>query len=149
MITGFPGETDQQFEELVEFVRQQRFERLGVFTYSYEADTPSANLPDHVDDQVKELRRERLMAVQRDISREYNEMQIGRVRRVILDRRVPGQSDVWVGRTESDAPDIDGLVFVTENMGQPLDAGEIVSCEIVASQNYDLVAVAQSRSEPT
>ncbi len=141
-ITGFPGETDAEFAELLEFVQQQRFERLGVFTYSFEPDTPAAKLPDHISEAVKNDRRERLMAVQQGVSRAYNETQIGRTRRVILDRRVPGEDNVWVARSEADAPDIDGLVFVTENTDLRLNEGAVISCEIVASQNYDLVGVA-------
>ena len=71
-ITGFPGETDEQFAELVDFVRVQHFERLGVFTYSFEPDTPAARLPDHVAEQVKEERRDELMRVQQEIALEFN-----------------------------------------------------------------------------
>ena len=72
-ITGFPGETDEQFEELVEFVREQRFERLGVFTYSFEPDTPAARLPDHLPEEVKNERQAELMAVQQEIAFDWNE----------------------------------------------------------------------------
>lgn len=138
-ITGFPGETDEQFAELVEFVRQQRFERLGVFTYSFEPDTPAAKLPDHVSEDVKNARREELMAVQQEIAFEWNEARVGRTMDVLLDTKVPEARDAWVGRTYADAPDVDSVVYVS---GKKLKAGQIVPCEIVATQGYDLVAAA-------
>ncbi|HEV7222804.1 MAG TPA: 30S ribosomal protein S12 methylthiotransferase RimO [Pirellulales bacterium] len=138
-IVGFPGETEEQFEELVEFVRQQRFERLGVFTYSFEPDTPAARLPDHLDEAVKDQRRERLMAVQQETAFAWNEAQLGRQLEVLIDRAVPGESQAWIGRSYADAPDVDGVVYVT---GKKLRPGQIVPCEIVTSQGYDLVGVA-------
>ncbi len=141
-ITGFPGETDEQFAELAEFVRQQRFERLGVFTYSFEPDTPAARLPDHVDQAVKESRREQLMAVQQEIAFGWNSQQVGQRRDVLLDRAVPGEKHAWVGRGHADAPDVDGVIYVTGEKGRKLKAGQIVPCEIVAVSDYDLVGVA-------
>jgi ribosomal protein S12 methylthiotransferase len=138
-ITGFPGETDEQFSELLEFVGQQKFERVGVFTYSLESDTPAARLPDHLPEEVKESRRERLMQVQQEIAFAWNREQVGKRWEVLLDRPVPDEKDAWVGRAYADAPDIDGAVFVT---GRKLNAGQIVPCEIVATSDYDLVAVA-------
>jgi ribosomal protein S12 methylthiotransferase len=138
-ITGFPGETDEQFSELVDFVRLQKFERLGVFTYSLESDTPAARLPDHLPSEVKEARRAELMRVQQEIAFAWNDQQIGKRWDVLLDTRVPNQKDAWVGRAFADAPDIDGAVFVT---GRKLKAGQIVPCEIVASSKYDLIGVA-------
>ncbi len=138
-ITGFPGETEEQFEELAEFVAQQRFERMGVFTYSLEPDTPAAKLPGHLDESVKQARLERLMSVQQAIAFEYNEKQIGRQVDCILDCGVPEEPTAWVGRTKANAPDIDSVVYVT---GEGLQPGQIVKCEIVASQGYDLIGVA-------
>lgn len=138
-IAGFPGETDEQFAELVDFVREQRFERLGVFTYSLEPDTPAARLPDHVDEQVKAARRDELMAVQQSLAFAWNEAQRGRRLDVLLDAPVPGEERAFVGRSYADAPDVDGLVYVT---GRKLRPGQFVPCEIVASQGYDLVGVA-------
>jgi ribosomal protein S12 methylthiotransferase len=138
-IAGFPGETDEQFAEMVDFVRQQRFERLGVFTYSFEPDTPAARLPDHLSDEVKEARRAELMAVQQEVAFEWNEARVGRRMDVLLDTPVPGERDVWIGRTYADAPDVDSVVYVT---GKKLRAGQFVPCEIVATQDYDLVAAA-------
>jgi ribosomal protein S12 methylthiotransferase len=143
-ITGFPGETDADFAELIQFVEQQRFERMGVFTYSFEPDTPAANLPDHLPDAVKEDRRQRLMEVQQPISMEWNQRRIGRICDVILDQPVPGERNVWVGRSAADAPDVDGLVFVTGDQHK-LRTGDIVPVEIVAAQEYDLVGVAAGK----
>jgi ribosomal protein S12 methylthiotransferase len=138
-IAGFPGETDEQFAELVDFVRQQRFERLGVFTYSFEPDTPAARLPDHLSEEVKEARRAELMAAQQCVAFEWNEARVGQRLEVLLDVPVPGERDVWIGRTFADAPDVDSVVYVT---GKKLRAGQFVPCEVVATQDYDLVAAA-------
>lgn len=138
-IVGFPGETEEQFEELVEFVRQQRFERLGVFTYSYEGDTPSARLPDHLDEETKAARRERLMAVQQEIAFAWNQRQLGGQLDVLIDRPVHDERQAWIGRTYADAPDVDGVVYVT---GKKLRPGQIVPCEMVASREYDLIGAA-------
>ena len=146
-ITGFPGETDDDFDELVDFVQRQKFERMGVFTYSLEPDTPAANLPDHVPADVMEARRERLMRVQQQIAFAALQAQVGRTIDVILDQRVPDEKNVWIGRSPADAPDVDGLVFVTGNQIK-LRAGDIVPCEIVATQEYDLVAVAAGKPRP-
>jgi ribosomal protein S12 methylthiotransferase len=146
-ITGFPGETDADFAELVQFVQQQRFERMGVFTYSLELDTPAANLPDRVPAEVMEARREQLMQVQQEICFAALAQQVGRTLDVILDQPVPGERNVWVGRSQADAPDVDGLVFVTGHQHK-LRAGDIVPCEIVATQEYDLVAVAAGKPRP-
>ncbi len=137
MITGFPGETDEQFTEMLEFVRQQQFERLGVFTYSFEPGTPSARIDGHLPEDVKESRRDALMAAQQEIAFAWNQSQVGRRHDVLLDTPAPEQPDVWLGRTYADAPDIDGVVYVT---GRKLKTGQIVPCEIVATSDYDLVA---------
>ena len=139
MITGFPGETEEQFEELVEFVKARQFERLGVFTYSLEPDTPAAKLPDHLPEEVKNARRERLMAVQQEIAFTWCQSQIGTRTKVILDAPIPNERNAWLGRGMCDAPDVDANIFVT---GAGLHSGDIVDCEIVAVHGYDLVAAA-------
>ncbi len=144
-ITGFPGETDEAFEELCDFVRQQRFERLGVFTYSYEDNTPSAALDDHLPMEVRQERRDRLMEIQQAIVVEHNQALVGQNRQVLVDRPVPDEQGVWIGRTRADAPDVDGLVFITENEEESLSPGVITRCEIVASQQYDLIGVATDK----
>jgi len=141
MITGFPGETDEEFDELHQFIKDQAFERLGVFTYSYEPNTPSAQIPDHVPDEIQQQRRDILMETQRDIMRNGNEAKLGSQLEIILDAAVPGEENVWIGRTAADAPEVDSLAYVTGN-DIPLKAGSIVTAEIVATQEYDLIAVA-------
>lgn len=141
LIAGFPGETDDQFRELLEFVEQQRFQRLGAFAYSFEPDTPAARLPDQLPEDVKTARRDRLMEVQQGIAFAWNQQQIGRQVDVILDNPVPSEPNVWIGRSYADAPDIDGVMYVTGG-DATLSTGDIVACEIVASQDYDLVGVA-------
>ena len=143
-ITGFPGETDDDVAQLAEFVEKHRFERMGVFTYSFEPDTPAANLPGHLPEEIKEQRRERLMQVQQRIAFEYNQRQVSRTCDVILDQAVEGERNVWLGRSAADAPDVDGLVFVTGDQYK-LRAGDIVPVEIVATQEYDLVGVAAGK----
>jgi ribosomal protein S12 methylthiotransferase len=138
-ITGFPSETDAEFEELMQFVAEQRFERLGVFTYSFEPDTPAARLPDHLPEEVKNERRDRLMEVQQQVAFEWNEAQMGRRLDVLIDSAVPDEKNAWIGRSYADAPDVDGVVYVS---GKHLKLGAIVPCEIVASSGYDLVAAA-------
>jgi ribosomal protein S12 methylthiotransferase len=143
-ITGFPGETDEDFEELVAFAKEWRFERMGVFTYSLEPDTPAANLPNHLPEELKEARLARLMEVQQEHAFAWNESQLGKVIPVILDQPVEGEKNVWIGRSQADAPDVDGLVFVTGGKVK-LKAGDIVPVEIVAMQEYDLVGVAADK----
>ena len=140
-ITGFPGETDAQFETLVKFVRDFKFERMGVFTYSYEPDTPAAKLPDHVDEDVKEQRRGHLMQVQQEIAFEFNESLFSRQIEVIVDHAIEGQNGAWVARTIYDAPDVDSVIYVTETDNE-LREGDIVSAEVVGRQGYDLIGVA-------
>ena len=140
-ITGFPGETEEQFQTLVEFTRRHKFERMGVFTYSFEPDTPAARMDDHLDDETKNRRREELMAVQQEVMFEFNERQIGKTIDVIIDQPVLEQPGAWIGRSAGDAPDVDAAVFVTQTEHE-LAIGQIVACEVVTFKDYDLVAVA-------
>lgn len=141
MITGFPGETEDDFEQLVDFVAEQQFQHLGVFTYSVEDDTPAARLPDRVPADVAERRMSDLMAVQQSIAFEWNQSRVGTVDDVIIDSKFEEQDGVWIGRTRSEAPEIDGVVYVSgaDPDSEPA-VGDIVECEIVASKGYDLVA---------
>jgi ribosomal protein S12 methylthiotransferase len=136
LITGFPGETDEQYSDLLKLVDQRRFQRLGVFTYSFEPDTPAARLEGHLPEDVKEARREALMAAQQTAAFAWNKKQVGQQREVLLDTPVPNEPNVWIGRTYAEAPDIDGVVYVT---GRGLQAGQMVPCEIVATSEYDLI----------
>ncbi len=139
MITGFPGETEEQFEELVEFVRRRQFERLGAFDYSREPGTASDRLDGHLPDKVRHRRRDQLLAVQQEIAFAWNAAQVGRQLEVLIDRDIPGESNAFIGRSYADAPEIDGVVYVT---GEGLVPGQIVASEIVTFQGYDLVGVA-------
>ena len=129
-ITGFPGETEEQFEELIQFVRQRQFERVGVFAYSREEDTPAHRLDGHLPEKLKQARREQLLAVQQEIAFAWNESQIGRTLDVLIDRCISGEDNAFLGRSYADAPEIDGAVYVT---GEGLVPGEMVPCEIVAA----------------
>lgn len=143
-ITGFPGETESQFQTLLEFVRAQKFERAGVFTYSFEADTPSAKLDGQVDEATKERRRAELMAAQQQVAFAHSRSRIGRQIDVLLDSPHPDQPGVWYGRSPADAPDIDGVVYVSETEHR-LKPGKFVRCEVVDASGYDLVAAAVSK----
>jgi ribosomal protein S12 methylthiotransferase len=142
-ITGFPGETREQFEEMVAFARKWRFERVGVFTYSLEPDTPAARLDGHLPEAEKEARRDELMQVQQAIAHAHARQQVGRILDVIVDRQSEEREDVWIGRTQGDAPDIDCAVYVTAagtSAARPL-TGRILPVEIVAASGYDLAGV--------
>ncbi len=138
-ITGFPGETDEQFQELADFIRQTRFERLGVFTYSLEPDTPAAKLDGHLPETVKTARRDELMALQQQIAFEFARSLIGYELDVLIDSR--DDSGHSVGRTFADAPEIDGCVSVVGEAAE----GEFVPVEITGSDGYDLVGVASAK----
>ena len=134
-----PGESEEQFEDLKKFVVQRRFERLGVFAYSCEPDTPAARLPDQVPAKVADSRRDRLLAAQQKVAFAWNRSQVGRRLDILLDRDIPGQPNAFIGRSYADAPEVDGVVYVT---GESLQPGQIVPCEIVAAKDYDLIGVA-------
>jgi ribosomal protein S12 methylthiotransferase len=138
-LVGFPGETKKQFDELVRFVGQRRFERLGAFAYSPEPGTPSARLDGQLPDETRNSRRDRLMAVQQEIAFAWNASQVGRRLDVLIDRDIPEEKDAWIGRSYADAPEIDGAVYVT---GPGLGVGKIVPSEIVAARGYDLIGAA-------
>jgi ribosomal protein S12 methylthiotransferase len=134
-LVGFPGETEAEFQTLLGFVGEMEFDRVGVFAYSHEAGTPAARLEDDVPPEVKEERRERLMAVQQPISLVKNQALVGQT----LDVLVEGQGDgMSVGRSYRDAPEIDGLVLVQAE----LPVGRIVPVHITAALEYDLVGEA-------
>ncbi|WP_139488908.1 30S ribosomal protein S12 methylthiotransferase RimO [Brevibacillus dissolubilis] len=134
LIVGFPGETEEEFEALCEFIKDIRFDRLGVFTYSNEDDTPASRLPDQIDDDVKEKRANILMEIQREIAAERNGRFVGQVLPVLIER-YEGRNDIYVARTQYDAPEIDGEVFVTGYKGE---LGKVVNVKITHSYEYDL-----------
>jgi ribosomal protein S12 methylthiotransferase len=137
MIVGFPGETEAEFEELVEFVQETRFERLGVFPYSFEPGTPATRLDGHLSEEIKNERRDRLMAVQQEVAFEWSRRQVGRTISVIIDSPDPEVPNHWLARGHADAPDIDGLVRVK---GKELKAGDLVRVKVTGADGYDLAA---------
>ncbi|MDB5052014.1 MAG: ribosomal protein methylthiotransferase [Bacilli bacterium] len=134
IIVGFPGETEEDFQNLVRFIREMEFDRLGVFAYSQEQDTPAAKLPNQVAEEVKELRANTLMEIQREISKSRNGNRIGQDLDVLIER-YDGRNDVYIGRSQYDAPEIDGEVFVTSKNAA---IGEITKVRITHSFEYDL-----------
>jgi ribosomal protein S12 methylthiotransferase len=137
LIVGFPGETEADFEELLEFMRETKFERLGIFRYSQEEGSPAAGFPGQVPEKVKEERFHRAMQLQQEIVREVNRRFIGRELRVLMetqDEKDPGR---WTGRSYMDAPGIDGSVLVRTQ--KPLSGGKFYTVKITDIQDYDLV----------
>lgn len=132
LLVGFPGETEAEFQTLLDFVEAMAFDRVGVFTYSHEEGTPAAEMEDDVPPNVKEERRERLMAVQQPISLANNQKLVGRTLDVLIEGQDEGLS---VGRSYRDAPEVDGLVLIQAEL--PL--GEIVPVHITAAMEYDLI----------
>lgn len=134
-IVGFPGETDEQFDELKLFVEETEFERMGVFTYSVEPGTPATKLDGHLPEDIKEDRRDELMEVQQMIAAKFGKSLVGYEVDVVIDEHV--QDDIWAARSWADAPEIDGQVYV---YGEGLEVGQIVPVEITESTEYDLGA---------
>ncbi len=139
VMTGFPGETEEEFEELAQFVQERRFERLGVFEFSPEPGTAAARLQEQCPAGVATERRRRLMLTQQRITFESNELQVGASREVLIDSCISAEEHAYLGRSYAEAPEIDGVVYVT---GDGLKPGQIVPCEIVAAREYDLIAAA-------
>lgn len=135
-ITGFPGETEEEFEYLLEFLKQARLDRVGCFAYSPVEGARANALPGQLLDAVREERRERFMQVQSEISAALLKAKIGTVKRVIIDES-EDEDGVAVGRTTADAPDIDGVVYVTTD--EPLKPGDFVDVRITDSREYDLI----------
>lgn len=136
LITGFPGETQEQHEELMEFVDEMEFDRLGVFTYSPEEDTPAAIMKDQIDEEVKLDRQAELMELQQEISMEKGENRVGETLWVMIEGKVADEN-AFVGRTYADAPGIDGYVFV--NSGTELMSGDFAQVRITGALEYDLI----------
>lgn len=134
LIVGYPGETEEDFQVLAQWVREQRFERLGVFTYSHEEDTHAYELEDDVPEEVKQDRANQIMAIQQEISAEHNQALIGRKLPVLIDR---AEGDYFIGRTEYDSPDVDNEVLVRAEYLRPGDFEEVT---IVGAEDYDLIA---------
>lgn len=138
LITGFPGETQEDFEEMYRFVNEMEFDRLGVFSYSQEEDTPAAEFPDQIEDDIKDFRKDEIYELQQEIVFENAEKITGRILKVIIDGYLP-EDDVYVGRSYKDAPDIDGFVFVY--CDYELMTGDMVTVKITDAREYDLEGV--------
>lgn len=136
LITGFPGETEEDFEELRSFVEELRFDRLGVFTYSQEEDTPAAEFENQVPEEIKEQRKDTIMALQQEIAFQKGEEQIGRILDVMVEGNLPDEG-VYIARTYMDAPDVDGYVFVKSDWN--LMSGDFITVRIAGAQEYDLI----------
>jgi ribosomal protein S12 methylthiotransferase len=149
-IVGYPGETEEEFQGLMTMVRDLEFDRVGAFQYSYELGTPSANLGDHVDDDVKQDRYERLMELQQGISLKKNQANVGKTLDILVEGHGMGEDEngeetgdiISLGRSYRDAPEIDGYVFVEGE----LPAGEIVPVRITGATTYDLMATVDTGS---
>jgi ribosomal protein S12 methylthiotransferase len=139
-IVGFPGETEAQFQELYDFVGAQRFDNVGVFTFSPQDETPAAHLPDQVPEAVRQERREALMLLQKDIHASKSEEQVGRVVDVLIEGVHPETELLWVGRTPNQAPEVDGQVLIADAGGAVF--GDIVKMQVTEAAGYDLVAEA-------
>ena len=139
-ITGFPGETDEDFAELMTFIKNVEFDRVGVFTYSDEEGTPAFELPNKVDQRIAKQRRAQLMRAQSSISRKRNKARVGETVQVMFEGESTESDLLWQGRLESQAPDIDGCVLINDvPEGMIPVPGEIVSVEITEAHEYDLV----------
>ena len=137
LITGFPGETEDDFEQVKEFVKKMEFDRLGVFTYSREEDTPAAEMDGQIDEEVKEARRDEIMQIQQDIAFDKSNSRVGEIYEVMIEGRLPDEG-VYIARTYMDAPDVDGYVFIQSDYN--LDSGDFVKFEVTRSDEYDLIA---------
>ena len=138
LITGFPGETEEDYEELKEFVDEMEFDRLGVFTYSPEENTPAAEMADQVLEEVKEERRDELMELQQEISYDRGQDRIGQELLVMIEGKVADES-AYIGRTYGDAPKVDGYIFV--QTGELLMTGDFAKVRVTGALEYDLIGV--------
>ena len=138
LITGFPGETEEDHEELMEFVDEMEFDRLGVFTYSPEEDTPAAGMPDQIPEEIKEERRDGIMELQQEISYDKGTDRIGQELLVMIEGKVADES-AYIGRTYGDAPKVDGYIFV--QTGELLMTGDFAKVRVTGALEYDLIGV--------
>lgn len=143
LITGFPGETQEDHEELMAFVDEMEFDRLGVFTYSQEEDTPAADMPDQIPDETKEDRQAELMELQQEIAFEAAENMKGRIVTAMIEGKVADEN-AYVARTYKDAPNVDGFLFI--NTGRELMTGDFVKVKITGSYEYDLIGELEDES---
>lgn len=136
IIVGFPGETDKEFAELLDFVREARFERLGAFLYSREEGTPAANFKSQIPDEIKQERFDAIMKAQQGIAIELNNAFLGKDMEVLIEEKLEGENDKYMGRSSGDAPEVDGTVYVT---GKNLRIGQFYPVRVTDALEYDLV----------
>ena len=136
LITGFPGETEEDHQILMDFVDEMEFDRLGVFTYSQEDDTPAASMPDQIPEETKLKRQEEIMLLQQEISAEKGEQKIGQEMLVMIEGKVSGEN-AYIGRTYGDAPKVDGYIFV--QTGELLMTGDFARVTVTGALEYDLI----------
>lgn len=137
LITGFPGETEEDHHEVLDFIDEMEFDRLGVFTYSREDGTPAASMPDQIDEETKAARKDRIMELQQEISLDKGENRVGSVMEVVIEGKVADE-DAYIARSYADAPGVDGYVFI-ENVTADLMSGTFVKVYIKAAMEYDLI----------
>lgn len=136
LIVGFPGESEEEFEDLMHFVQEMKFDRLGVFSYSQEEGTAAARMENQIEDELKEERRDIIMDIQKNIAANLCEQEVGKVVEVLIEGKLP-EERIFCGRTRRDAPDIDGLVFVSSE--EELYSGDFVTVKIREAGDYDLM----------
>jgi ribosomal protein S12 methylthiotransferase len=136
LIVGFPGETEEQFEHLLEFIQRHEFDHVGVFTFSAEAGTPAFDLPNQLPESVKQARQDALMAAQQEISLKKNRLEVGKIVNVLIEQENP-ETGEFIGRSPRFAPDVDGLVYIKDPLGKAA-LGNLLPVEITAADHYDL-----------
>ncbi|MBA2407647.1 MAG: 30S ribosomal protein S12 methylthiotransferase RimO, partial [Chitinophagales bacterium] len=140
MLVGFPGETEKDVDELITFLEEMRFERVGVFTYSHEENTSGYKMKDDVSENIKQERAARVMAAQEQISIELNQEKVGKTLKVLIDRR---EGNYFIGRTEYDSPEVDNEVLIEAKSGS-LQVGEFCMVNITGAEAFDLYAIPAS-----
>lgn len=145
-IVGFPGETEEHFEHLVQFVEKYRFDRLGVFTYSKQTEVPSGHMPDQVPERVKKARRSKIMKVQHRISTELNESMVGKEIDVLIER-FDDRKNLYIGRSQWDAPEVDNLVYVRDTEENLVEMAEIARVRVDEAKPYDLFCTVVDRGD--
>lgn len=138
LIAGYPGESEKDFRELKDFIRTFRFDRLGIFTYSHEEDTPAFNLKNNIPEEVKQQRAAEIMEIQEKISLEKNRDKIGKIYKVIIDRN---EGDYYVGRTQYDSPEVDNEVLIPTSADKTVKVGEFYQVHITDAESFDLFGI--------
>jgi ribosomal protein S12 methylthiotransferase len=140
-IVGFPGETPKEFNELCNFIKEIKFDHVGVFTYSHEESTTAYKLKDDVTASLKRRRRHRLLEIQKRLLVQTNRGKLGQISKVLIDGPSPEHDLVVQGRLEGQAPEIDGVVYLTECDPSRYKPGQLVTAKLVSAKDYDLTAV--------